>query len=459
MTELLDLCYDVLIRILEEINPEDLAACAQTSIGFHEFIKKNTRLYKTHYLQNFDDPRRKTTDPEPDWVSELQRIVRCQKILESANNDLKREEFTFVSKTVDHLVATASTDRFGNSFNQAAISKLFLHISQNHNAFMCRSSLYARAGTDLQRPADDEEGRQLSAKLHCLFGIPSSNTGRRVLSTHPFARSKVYDLRNYTDETKWGPFRDDGSMRTDWEMIESLMIIVDYNIGLCCRRSRMGWFPPWRDVLGGVVPERTKTLPECPSKLLYEPDIPLVMKDPYNVSGIWSRTVCFLDYNDLWAFNFSEEALKHPSDEPRDALVTDEAIRHIMMNLQLTRVEPPGRFDNQDLPVVYFTGKSKAVDAVWDPNANSRIRGSVRLTPEGEVRWDTISVFHGGEERWRSEGIQVGGVRSKRGVIGTWFDKDFDPHGPAGPTAFWKVRDKVTAKEEESEEEDEHVGH
>lgn len=53
MTELLDLCYDVLIRILEEINPEDLAACAQTSSGFNEFIKKNKRLYKAHYLHNF----------------------------------------------------------------------------------------------------------------------------------------------------------------------------------------------------------------------------------------------------------------------------------------------------------------------------------------------------------------------------------------------------------------------
>lgn len=53
MTELLDLCYDVLIRILEEINPEDLAACAQTSSAFHHFIKTNKRLYKAQYLRNF----------------------------------------------------------------------------------------------------------------------------------------------------------------------------------------------------------------------------------------------------------------------------------------------------------------------------------------------------------------------------------------------------------------------
>jgi hypothetical protein len=57
-----------------------------------------------------------------------------------------------------------------------------------------------------------------------------------------------------------------------------------------------------------------------------------------------------------------------------------------------------------------------------------------------------------GEERWRSDGIQVGGVRSKRGVIGTWFDKDFDPHGPAGPTAFWKVGDENLADDDEDED-------
>jgi len=60
------------------------------------------------------------------------------------------------------------------------------------------------------------------------------------------------------------------------------------------------------------------------------------------------------------------------------------------------------------------------------------------MTPHGEVRWTTYSVFQG-EERWKSEGIQVGGPGAARGVIGNWFEKDYDTHGPAGPTAFWKV--------------------
>ena len=29
------------------------------------------------------------------------------------------------------------------------------------------------------------------------------------------------------------------------------------------------------------------------------------------------------------------------------------------------------------------------------------------------------------------------------GILGNWFDKDYDVHGPAGPTAFWKVSDDI----------------
>jgi hypothetical protein len=325
---------------------------------------------------------------------------------------VQRNEFSFVASTVDSLIATASSDATGVSQNQALISYRFSHIPQNHSAFMCRSSLYERAGSENQRPADDDEGRQLSAKLHCLFGIPSSHIGRKVLLTHPFARSKIYDLRNYTDKTKWGPFRDDGSMRTDWEMVEGLMIILGYNSGLCCRRFQPKYSPPWTQPLQGVVPERAHIMPEYPKMLLYEPDVPLRLKDPYNVSGEWSRVrfapkydliqlnfvlqiVCFLDYNDLYNFNFSNEAMKVPSDQPREPLTTEEAIRHIKMDIQVTEVIPAGEFDNQSLPVVHFTGRSVSVDVSWDPNANSKIKGTVSLTPEGEVRWQTISVFYG----------------------------------------------------------------
>lgn len=85
----------------------------------------------------------------------------------------------------------------------------------------------------------------------------------------------------------------------------------------------------------------------------------------------------------------------------------------------------------------------------------------VRTTREGEIRWTTLSIFNG-TERWRSESIQLGGIRSSK-VIGNWFDKyvslfrrvivssqlninvpnrDYHPTGPCGPTAFWKIGDR-----------------
>jgi len=166
------------------------------------------------------------------------------------------------------------------------VAQLFQHIQQNHDAFMCRSSLFGRVEKWKQKVIEDEEGRQLSAKLHCLFGIPATNAGRRVLQTHPHARSRVYDLRNYTSKTAWGPFREDGSMRVDWEMIESLMIVLSYNSGLCCRRFLHRFRPPWSEALEGVMPEHAP-------KLLKEPDLPLQLRDPYNVSGLWSRVCPF----------------------------------------------------------------------------------------------------------------------------------------------------------------------
>jgi hypothetical protein len=68
-----------------------------------------------------------------------------------------------------------------------------------------------------------------------------------------------------------------------------------------------------------------------------------------------------------------------PSDQPRDPINSEEAIRHILMRLQITKLEAPGPFDNQSMPIAHFTGKSRSIDVSWDPNANSKIRGKLHL--------------------------------------------------------------------------------
>lgn len=189
-----------------------------------------------------------------------------------------------------------SYNNLGFSHNKNLITELFQHISQNHDAFMCRSSLFSRVGTAKYKPADTEEGRQLSAKLLSFFGFPPSNAGRKDLSTHPYARSRVYDLRNYTDKNEWGPFRDDGSMRVDWEMVESIMVVIGYNSlfgettlpQALPNRLQPPWFQPLDALIPDIEEHTEKPQPNYIAPL-QQPDLPLDMKDPYRVQGIWSR--------------------------------------------------------------------------------------------------------------------------------------------------------------------------
>lgn len=49
------------------------------------------------------------------------------------------------------------------------------------------------------------------------------------------------------------------------------------------------------------------------------------------------------------------------------------------MKIHVTKIEPPGPEDGQDLPVVHFEGFSRSLDGSWDENANSDLRGEVNF--------------------------------------------------------------------------------
>ena len=48
----------------------------------------------------------------------------------------------------------------------------------------------------------------------------------------------------------------------------------------------------------------------------------------------------------------------------------------------------------------------------------------------GDAKDDVRELTTNSEERWKSEGIQIGGPRAARGVLGHWFDK-YDSHLPS----------------------------
>lgn len=231
----------------------------------------------------------------------------------------------------------------------------------NRNAFLCSSDLFEQGGTKDQMPAQTLEERQESAKLHCLWGrpidpvpytrfssrfgnvriprdflpredSPAMNTRLQSLDdipVHMVARGKVYDLSEYTLPSLWGPFMEDGSHRVDWEKIEAIMVVLGFNLARFTERSD-GRFPfVWKDPWTGATPQSfisaapptagaaeeqsaqslfdqlmEDALEHDQPRMIRELDPELESLDPYGITGTWMRVVCFLDYNDLYNYNF-----------------------------------------------------------------------------------------------------------------------------------------------------------
>jgi hypothetical protein len=280
--------------------------------------------------------------------------------------------------------------------------------SQNNiDAFLASSSLFEHAGNLTQQPAATPELRQLAAKLHCLYGVPidcqippmlvqddsddnspspsysvlwhpDSTTESVQIPTNNYARAVVYDLRRYTEESLWGPFKSDGSQDVDWEKVEAIMLVLGYNMRLFNRRAPHVFEPVWDKPFNGASPN--SYISAKPTGIMRElsPPADLDLQDPYGITGEWMRVVCFLDYHDLFSFNFLHSV---PADQPRDPINTREAIRIIRLKLRVSAIEPPGPEDGQDYPVVSFTGTSWSLHASWDANANSQIRGMSEVPP------------------------------------------------------------------------------
>ncbi|KAL8881730.1 MAG: hypothetical protein Q9198_001128 [Flavoplaca austrocitrina] len=472
---ILELPHEVLHSIFTHVAPTDLTSL-RCCHALDNYIKHDGLLFKeiyaSHFLQDLilitDRVQRLLKTASVDGcslnIAFLHRLIRTQNNIGILCNSSLFEWATDIT-----LTSSESHSQYDSYLDQSVDDASSTQDSTPGDGF---SRIFA-SGESIRKSKDPERGggavrkaihvphptrlqdqiRRLSARLHCLYGvpiqrlrIPGSNSSlhqRRPCSDinidlHPFARSKVYDLRQHSEGTLWGPFVEDGSQKVDWEKTEAIMMILDYNIRVFTNKyvtHGSDLIPPWDRPFVGVTPYSLNLMP---SEAVTErpPRLPIDLQDPYGVSGTWMRVVCFLDYRELFTFNFSED--QPAPGQLRPPIDTEEAIRFIIVKLQVTEIEKAGEKDGQALPVVHFKGSSYPALPPMDVNATSKIRGTVRLTPGGEVRWTTFSVFHG-EEKWRSESIQLGGVQASRGVLGYWFDKDFDEYGPAGPTAFWKI--------------------
>lgn len=202
-------------------------------------------------------------------------------------------------------------------------------------------------------------------------GSPAMNTRNSHpddIPVHMVARGKVYDLAEYTSNSLWGPFMGDGSHRVDWEKVEAIMSVLGYNLAKFTERSQ-GRFPYiWAKTWVGATPHSFKSPPpaepsaeselessasaffdsilgdfdENHAKLMKQPDPALESLDPYGVTGTWMRVVCFLDYNDLYHYNFHNEFGSHDDvgagKLQRRPIDTEEGIITLLERVRLTSI-------------------------------------------------------------------------------------------------------------------------
>ncbi|KAH8922314.1 hypothetical protein BT69DRAFT_248748 [Atractiella rhizophila] len=173
------------------------------------------------------------------------------------------------------------------------------------------------------------------------------------------------------------------------------------------------------------------------------------------VEGIWLGSYAFVDYRMFHAFNFSPNS-------SRSLAHCSEAVGHLMF-MELHLVPPPskttiptsrqhsnsrygyGGSTSSKYPTLYFEGYRKSFVA---PTAGMSVHGCVRLakpsdeSPVEIPHWTLVSGY-GGLDRWRSEGVQPGGIGARTGIVGNWssaFDPEDDENespSPVGPWIYW----------------------
>lgn len=91
----------------------------------------------------------------------------------------------------------------------------------------------------------------------------------------------MYDLRQYTTKTRWGPFRNDDTDRVDWEKVEAIWIVISKNV-------MSQW--PQAEIFDEIFD--TPFFGSFPRSFAFtaSPELTdLDAQDPYGITGSWYR--------------------------------------------------------------------------------------------------------------------------------------------------------------------------
>ena len=209
------------------------------------------------------------------------------------------------------------------------------------------------------------------SRLHVYYGLTSrERSSRQAIGA---ARLLVYDWHLTGPDTDYGPLKRGGSSAINWQLLEAICSIIGRNME--------------HAVDGGIdVPQNLRYA--IPYRTLPDPQLP---HDWAGLSGMWIGTYSFLDYADLFQYNFGDRPGPRPSLDDLEEAFGD------LMRLEL-KLDDGLANDRRmkstlpycdDLPILYFSGTSR--DHAGTDRPGLTVRGRVSLAPGGrEVKWKFI---------------------------------------------------------------------
>ncbi|KAJ7770828.1 hypothetical protein DFH07DRAFT_953826 [Mycena maculata] len=416
---LLSIPLELLEHILLFCHPHTVAHFSSTCRFGEDLVYRSADQYfwRQLFLLLFDDPRhamnRLSVDPASfDWKGQLVRRMKAERaVFIDTPGDRESALETLVCIAEEALPSRYSD--YGDPPASRNIEWLDNVLRTSHILDVSFA------------PNEAQFGDRLKAYMG-LSLKPESEENAEVLSMiRTQSRCFVYDLRNYHPGNMWGPYLLDGNI--SWSHVERIINVVETNL-----REQQSLLIPRPPV--GLQAIRAHSAPGD-----------FTGSDWAGVEGTWRRYVCFMDYRDLFAFNFSDVYTG-----PRDPAFFDdrgfrEATRLIEINLHLiTRDKMRVRFPtgdppmdrNPDYPTLYMSGTSRGASS-----QEALVQGFVYMGQDFIPRWRFTSI-HDGQPQWSSEGAQIGGVGSAMGVAGTWSAFNHGEGDPVGPFWLWKVSDE-----------------
>ncbi len=268
---------EVTERILVFSRHQEVAHFAQTCRQFRALVYHgDLYLWRELFLAYpFDDPRQSSAylehrvPLEIDWKGDFQRRVRAGHVVTSGQIS------EYLDDALEALIV-AIDDSLPKSASGGPISHNIAWASRIlSNAPFLRSAELTRAQSALRSRI------RAYLSLYHEAGASAESTAR-LKSLRNEARCYVYDLRNYTQKTQWGPFTlGQGGLEINWEHVEKIIHVIVMNI--------RDMAPTWQKLCPEVGLEMTRaySAPRIPDQ---KPD------DWAGVEGVWRRYISFMDY-------------------------------------------------------------------------------------------------------------------------------------------------------------------